>query len=518
MTYPRISAAAVMFATALAVPASAQASSYQDAVLADNPLTYLRMEEAPGGIVQDFSPNDRDGQLTGMAALVGTGPFLAATNAVSLGHADGVTASVGARSGSAELWVNPGRLRRGEEAGFIAHGDPASNGWAVGVGAKRKLTFVTGNARTRSKVSLPSNAWSMLNVSWSAGKVTFTVNGGATTKAAAISGSPSSADGGVVLGGDARGAFSGRFAGRMDEVALYSEPLTATDMQEHFAAAKLPVNTAPVVVDGTPVVGSPIGVQPGQWTGSTAPSTYQWQRCDDAGDDCDDIPGATQAVYIVTEADACSTLRVIETRSNANGTTTTVSEASAVIPCLSGPGGGDTGGGDGTGGTDRDGSTGGTDTPGSTGGDASAIGTPSGDVPADTLTGTSSTGAAAVATDAAVAATSSAGTATCLKLVSGRRTVKLGRLGTLRLRIAGNGCLKPGSPLRLSFAKARGKQLKSVKYRLGGKVVRITKRRDHAAAVTSAKLRAGVQILKVRVAPRAGKARTVTLKLRFAKA
>jgi hypothetical protein len=48
--------------------------------------------------------------------------------------------------------------------------------------------------------------------------------------------------------------------------------------------------------------------------------------------------------------------------------------------------------------------------------------------------------------------------------------------------------------------------------------VRITKRRDHAAAVTSAKLRAGVQVLKVRVAPRAGKARTVTLKLRFAKA
>jgi hypothetical protein len=506
-----------MFATALAVPASAQASSYQDAVLADNPLTYLRMEEAPGGIVQDFSPNDRDGQLTGMAALVGTGPFLAATNAVSLGHADGVTASVGARSGSAELWVNPGRLRRGEEAGFIAHGDPASNGWAVGVGAKRKLTFVTGNARTRSKVSLPSNAWSMLNVSWSAGKVTFTVNGGATTKAAAISGSPSSADGGVVLGGDARGAFSGRFAGRMDEVALYSEPLTATDMQEHFAAAKLPVNTAPVVVDGTPVVGSPIGVQPGQWTGSTAPSTYQWQRCDEAGDDCDDIPGATQAVYIVTEADACSTLRVIETRSNANGTrrrSPRPARSSRACP--------------GRAAADRRRRRHRRDGPRREhrrhghlrldGRRRLGHRDPLGGRPGRHPDGHVSTGAAAVATDAAVAATSSAGTATCLKLVSGRRTVKLGRLGTLRLRTAGNGCLKPGSPLRLSFAKARGKQLKSVKYRFAGKALRITKRRGFDAAVTSAKLRAGVQVLKVRVAPRAGKARTVTLKLRFAKA
>ena len=535
MTYPRISAAAIVFASALAVPAGAQASSYQDAVLADGPLVYHQMETQAGGIVQDASPNDRDGQLTGMAALVGTGPFLGASNALSLGRADGMTATVGATSGSVEMWVNPARLRRGEQAGFVAHGDPAANGWAVGVGAKRKLTFVTGNVKTRSRVSLPAEAWSMLNVSWSGGKVTFAINGGASVKSVNLSSIPSSQDGGMVLGGTARGAFSGSYAGRMDEVALFSQPLSVTDAKRHFAAAQIPVNTTPVVIDGTPAVGSPIVVQPGVWTGTTEPPTYQWQRCDANGDDCDDIPNATQPTYLVTEADACSTLRVIETRTNANGTTTTVSEASALVPCPTTgggetgggePGGGDTGGGGtgggdgtgtGTGTADRDGTTGtGTDTSGtgSTGGDASAIGTPSGDVPSGDIVAAA---AAPVATDAAAAATASAGRATCLKLVSGRRTVKLRKLGTLRLRIAGNGCLKPGSPLRLSFAKAKGKQIKSVQYRLAGKALRVAKRRSHAAAVTSAKLRAGVRVLKVRVAPKAGKARTVTLKLRFAK-
>jgi hypothetical protein len=462
-----------------------------------------------------------------MAALVGTGPFLGAANALSLGHADGMTATVAATSGSVEMWVNPARLRRGEQAGFVAHGDPAANGWAVGVGAKRKLTFVTENVKTRSRVTLPSGAWSMLNVSWSGGKVTFAINGGAAVKSVSLPSIPSSQDGGMVLGGTARGAFTGKYAGRMDEVALFSQALSVTDAKRHFAAAQIPVNTTPVVIDGTPVVGGPIGVQPGVWTGTTEPPTYQWQRCDANGDDCDDIPNATQPTYLVTEADACSTLRVIETRTNANGTTTTVSEASAVVPCPTtgggdtgggDTGGGDTGGGDGTGTTDPNGTTGtGTDSSGtgSTGGDASAIGTPSGDVPASEGLAPA---AAPVATDAAAAATASAGRATCLKLVSGRRTVKLRKLGTLRLRIAGNGCLKPGSPLRLSFAKAKGKQIKSVKYRLAGKALRVAKRRGYTVAVTSTKLRAGVRVLKVRVAPKAGKARTVTLKLRFAKA
>jgi hypothetical protein len=517
------------------VPASAQASDYPDAVLADNPLTYLRMEEAPGRIVADSSTRGRDGVLAGTGWDFAKGPFLGAGNALAPGQAASLGATVPERSGSVEMWVNPERLAPGEEGGFVAHGDPASGGWAVGLGAKRKVTFVSGNTRTRTRVTLPFKVWSMVNVSWTGGNVTVAVNGGTTTKTVGKAGVPTSNDGGVVIGGNARGAFKHAFKGQMDEVALYDKLLTATDVREHFAAAQLPINSSPIVIAQPPVVGGTIVATPGVWSGADGEATYQWQRCDSAGDDCEDIDGATLAAYTVTAADACTTLRVIETRSNANGITTTVSDPSAVVqPCSGGDTGGETGGEDtgggstgtgtgtgntGSGGTDT-GSTGtgstGTDSSGtgSTGPDASTIGTPSGDVPASDATGIAVAG---TATDTATVRATATATS-CLKLVSTRRTVKLRGLGTLRLRVAGNGCLKPGSPLRLTLAKAKGKQLKSVTYRLGGKVVRITKRRDHAAAVPSAKLRAGVQVLKVRVAPRSGKPRTVTLKLRFAKA
>lgn len=526
MTFRIGTAAALAVATTLAAPAAAHATGYDEAVLADNPLTYLRMEQAPGGIVPDASPNGRHGTLTGMAAIVPEGPFTAAGNAAKLGFGDTVDGAVGARSGSVEMWVNPGRLRRGEQAGFMAHGDPAADGWALGVGAKRKLAFVTAGKAIRSKVSLPANAWSMLTVSWVDGKVTFAVNGGATTKQSVLATVPASQDGGMVLGGDARGAFAGRFQGRMDEVALFAQPLTAVDAQQHFAAAQVPVNTTPVVIDGTPVVGSPIGVQPGQWTGAMSEPTYQWQRCDAAGDDCDDIPGATMSYYIVTAQDACSTLRVVEIRSNANGTTTTVSEPSAVIQgtCPGDTTGGETGGGTGGGdtgtgsagtgtsgsGTSTDGTgTSGTD---STGTGASGIGSLDPAAPA----GTASAGAAISATGAA-GIRASAVKATCLKMVGGRRTVKLRRLGTLRVRFAANGCIKPGAPMRLSFTKVKGKTV-SVKYRFAGKALKVSKRRGYVVKVTSMRVRAGAQTLKVRIAPRGGKARTTTLKLRFAKA
>jgi hypothetical protein len=81
--------------------------------------------------------------------------------------------------------------------------------------------------------------------------------------------------------------------------------------------------------------------------------------------------------------------------------------------------------------------------------------------------------------------------------------------------VAGTGCITASSPLRLSFAKAKGKRAASVTYRLNGKVLRPTKRRGGTAVASPSALKAGVRVLKVRVAPKGGKARTITLKLRL---
>jgi Lysyl oxidase len=121
-----------------------------------------------------------------------------------------------------------------------------------------------------------------------------------------------------------------------------------------------PETTRPTV-SGTAQVGSVLSSVPGSWltrmtTGTNAVFDYQWRRCDSTGWACADIPGATAASYIPTDADLGKTLRARVTGDFAGtseqGTpqdseaTPVVADASVVAP----PGGGGGGGGGGTGG------------------------------------------------------------------------------------------------------------------------------------------------------------------------
>lgn len=65
----------------------------------------------------------------------------------------------------------------------------------------------------------------------------------------------------------------------------------------------------------------------------TAPLTYavQWQRCDDQGEGCGDIPGATGTQRVLTAADRGSTLRALVTASNSAGSDTATTPLSAVV-------------------------------------------------------------------------------------------------------------------------------------------------------------------------------------------
>ena len=110
---------------------------------------------------------------------------------------------------------------RGQQAGIVAHGNPAGDGWALGLGPKRKLAIVTGGATVQTKVTLSSNVWTMVTVTWS-DKVRVYLNG-ALKKA--FNGGPATGSGAFVLGGNGAGAFSGSFSGKLDEVALYSAAL-----------------------------------------------------------------------------------------------------------------------------------------------------------------------------------------------------------------------------------------------------------------------------------------------------
>ena len=479
-TYRRRAALAAIAGAALALPAPASAG-YADSVLADNPLTYLRLGEAPGApIAQDASPNDRDGAYLGAPALSIAGPFADAGTAVGLAATDSIRATVGAASGSVELWVNPNRLANGQQAGLVAHGNPAGDGWALGIGAKRKLVWVAGGSAVSSKVTLPASSWTLLTVAWTDHKVQIYRNGALVKSLNRSGATPASTGGALVIGGRAAGAFSGPFAGKLDEVALYAQVLAAGDVQDHFLAAHVPVNTAPPSIAGAPVVGETLTAQPGTWTDAGV-ATYRWQRCDANGDDCDDIDGATGTAYVVAAGDACATFQVVETMTTASGAGTAVSETTGAVPgsCGGEPGAGaDPGTGGGTGsGADTGPSPTTTPSPGSTAGGSDPSGTPAG----------------------------------CLALLPGRRTLKLRGVGTVRLKAVTGRCLT--APLAVSFKARRGVNVKSVRYTLDGKRL---KRAKLAVRLKPAALRSGTHTLSVRVTTRAGRVTRGRLRLRVA--
>jgi hypothetical protein len=93
-----------------------------------------------------------------------------------------------------------------------------------------------------------------------------------------------------------------------------------------------PTNTAAPTISGTPQVGQTLTASTGTWTSDTTPTyTYQWERCDTAGNNCAVIAGATAQTYTVQSADVNSTLRVLVTARNASGSTAATSAQTAVV-------------------------------------------------------------------------------------------------------------------------------------------------------------------------------------------
>ena len=94
-----------------------------------------------------------------------------------------------------------------------------------------------------------------------------------------------------------------------------------------------PSNTSPPGISGTPQVGQTLTASNGAWVGQSTGNkfSYQWQRCDSAGNNCAAISGATSQTYVVQSADLGKTLRVTVTDTDSGGSTSATSSATAVV-------------------------------------------------------------------------------------------------------------------------------------------------------------------------------------------
>ncbi len=97
-------------------------------------------------------------------------------------------------------------------------------------------------------------------------------------------------------------------------------------------AVLVPTSSAPPSVSGTAAQGKALAESHGVWSASPTGFAYQWERCNSTGASCHAIGGATGRGYTLAAGDVGSTIRVVETASNAAGTSApATSNATAVV-------------------------------------------------------------------------------------------------------------------------------------------------------------------------------------------
>ena len=107
---------------------------------------------------------------------------------------------------------------------------------------------------------------------------------------------------------------------------------TATSNPTEIIQSARPTNVGEPSISGTAVVGSRLTASRGTWVGEQ-PITYsfQWLRCNQAGDNCSEIAGATDNEYVVVDGDTGRTLRVRVTARNDVSTRSAISNPTGVV-------------------------------------------------------------------------------------------------------------------------------------------------------------------------------------------
>jgi hypothetical protein len=233
-------------------------------VLADAPTAYWRVGEASGTTAADASGNGRTGTYTGSPSLGKPGALAGDSNtAVAL---DGTSQYIQVPFSTAlnpstftlEAWVNPtggsDRFRS-----VITSRDVATStvrGYMLYASSANTWQLWLGTGSTYAKLYGPPvalNTWTHLAATYDGTTARLYVNG-TLAASAPLTYTPNSTRPLRIGAGKTETAPDYLFPGRLDEIATYPTPLTATRIQTHYQTAQQ-TQPQPTIATFTPTTG-----------------------------------------------------------------------------------------------------------------------------------------------------------------------------------------------------------------------------------------------------------------------
>lgn len=216
--------------------------SYKNTVLADNPLSYYRMDAASGTVETDLGSRAQNATINGTVSYSQTGAILGDTDKAmkpngTTGYLSVPTTSLptGSSSFSMECWVNFSSLPgAGVYPVVIANGSNATNQevsiYCNGDGPNVMNAGINGGTDIPATSSISANKWYHIVVTYNGTTCTLYQNG--------VSQATQNLTFNITYGSlTIAQEFSAHFAGcTIDEVAFYSTALSSTRVLAHYNA------------------------------------------------------------------------------------------------------------------------------------------------------------------------------------------------------------------------------------------------------------------------------------------